>query len=137
MTDGLDQVLAHIALDLLTADLGLVVYDGVVPSSPTPPYVVVYTSVSHFSEDPDNAIDGRSRVFVARWYCHCVGANAQAARAVAQRVRAALLDVRPVIGSLSCGLIREEPGAPPPSRDESTGVLVMDAVHTYALRATS
>jgi hypothetical protein len=142
VTDGLDQALANAGLALLRADVGppaLVVFDGKVPGGSTPPYVLVYTSVERPAEDEDNAADGRSRVWVVRWICHCVGSgeDAAAARGVAQRVRAALLDARPSIANLSCGPIRQEPGSPPPQRDESTGVLVMDAIVTYRLKATS
>lgn len=137
MTDGLDQAIAQAGLTLLTADTGLVVYDGVVPPGPVPPYVVVYTTISRPSEDSDNAGDGRTRVWVARWICHCVGANATSARAVAQRVRTQLLDVRPTVAGLACGLIRMDGEMLPAQRDESTGVPVMDAVATFQLRATS
>lgn len=136
MTDGLDQALAATAIALLVADTSLVVCDGFVPNGTLPPYVLVYTSLGRPSADPDNSLDGRSRVFTARWYCHCVGGNAQAARAVAQRVRTALLDVRPVVAGLQCGMIREQPDPPAPVRDEMTGALVMDALEIYELRAT-
>lgn len=140
MTDGLDQALVNAGLTLLNADPltpALVVYDGAVPSpTPAPPYVVVYTTVDRPSEDPDNSADGRTRVWVTRWVCHCVGADAVAARAVAQRVRTQLLDVSPTIVGLSCGKIRQEQSQPP-QRDETTGVLVMDAVYVYRLKANS
>lgn len=137
MTDGLDQAFVNAGLDLLRADTALTVFDGAVPNPyPAPPYVLVYTYISRPSDDPDNSADGQSRVWVARWICHCVGANATAARAVAQRVRTALLDVRPTVAGLSCGLIRWEESQPP-GRDETTGSLVMDAVEIYSLRATS
>lgn len=141
MTDGLDQALANAGLALLALDLGpppLVVFDGVVPNgtSVNAGYVVVYTSVDRPSDDPDNPLNGQSRVWVARWICHCVGSTAPAARAVAQRVRTQLLDVRPVITGLSTGPIRWEQSTPP-QRDETTGGLVMDAVEIYRLRATS
>jgi hypothetical protein len=42
-----------------------------------------------------------------------------------------------VVAGLSCGLIRMEGDSLPPQRDESTGDLVMDAVATYRLKATS
>jgi hypothetical protein len=138
MTDGLDQLVANAGLALLTADAGLVVFDGAVPNpAPAPPYCVVFTTVNRPSEDPDNAADGRSRVWSAAWIVHSVGANAAAARAVAQRVRTQLLDVTPVISGLSCNKIRMDPDSPPPEKDETTGVVVMDAVSTYRLRATS
>lgn len=139
MTDGLDQALAQVALDLLATDVQLVTYDGAVPSNPTPspPYCVVYTTMSRPSDDPDNALDGRSGVWVVRWIVHCVGANAEASRAVAQRVRTQLLDVHPTVVGLSCQRIRMDGDASPPQRDETTGSLVMDSIVTYRLRATS
>lgn len=140
MTDGLDQALANVAFNLLAADglsPPLVVYDGVVPSpDPGPPYVLIYTTVDRPSEDVDNAADNRSRVWVARWICHCVGGTPVTARAVAQRVRTQLLDARPVIAGLTCGMVRQEQ-IELPRRDEKTGALVMDAVEIYRLRATS
>lgn len=136
MTDGLDQALANAGLGLLVADTSLVVFDGAVPPNTTPPYVVVYTTVDRPSGDPDNPGNGQTRVWLGRWICHCVGGNAIAARAVAQRVRTQLLDVRPVIAGLACGLIRWEQTTPP-TRDETTGVVVMDAVEIYRLKATS
>jgi hypothetical protein len=139
VTDGLDQALANAGMALLNADPiapALVVFDGYVAPGTPPPYIVVYTSVDRPSEDEDNAGDGRSRVWLARWILHCVGANAVAARAIAQRARTQLLDVRPVITGLSCGLIRHEQ-SDPPQRDESTGVLVMDALEIFRCKATS
>lgn len=142
ITDGLDQTMANVGLALLAADVGpppLVVCDGVVPSgtSVLAGYVVVYTTISRPSDDPDNSLTGRTGVWVARWICHCVGGTASGARAVQQRVRTALLDVRPSVAGLTCGLIRMEGDEQPPQRDESTGQLVMDAVSTYRLRATN
>lgn len=140
MTDGLDQALAQAGLDLLTADAGLTVFDGAVPNPyPSPPYVLVYTTVDRPKADPDNPLTGLSKVWTARWICHCVGANAEAARAVAQRVRTQLLDVRPVVAGLSCDLIEMEPDGQPPRRDESLGSsnLVLDQVKTFRLKATS
>jgi hypothetical protein len=145
MTDGLDQAIANIVLGLLGLDNGIPnVFDGFVPAGQggnaiPPPYVLVYTTVERPVGEPSNSADGRSRTFVARWYCHCVGANAIAARAMAQRVRTQLLDVRPTgapLASLNCGLIRHE-SSTPPRRDETTGSLVMDAIETYVFRATS
>lgn len=136
-TDGLDQAIINAGLALLVADTSLVVYDGVVPPNPVPPYCVVYSSLSRPSGDPDNSANGRTNVWVARWIIHCVGANAVSSRAVAQRVRTQLLDVRPVVAGLACGLIRMEDDTTPPQRDETTGVLVMDSISTYRLRATN
>lgn len=140
MTDGLDQALYNAGLALLTADPSLTVFDGVVTAGAAPPYVVVYGTVARPSDDPANSADGRTRVWVPRWICHCVGGNATAARAVAQRVRTAMLDVRPTVAGFAVGAvgpIRLEAPPNPPSKDEMTGVVVMDQVETYRLLATA
>jgi hypothetical protein len=140
VTDGLDQALANAGLALLTADVALTVYDGVAPN-PTPdvgatPYVLVYTTIDRPADDPDSSLDGTSDVWLARWICHCVGATPAAARAIAQRVRTQLLDQRPVVTGLACGLIRLEQSQPP-TKDETTGGAVLDAVEVYRLKAKS
>lgn len=146
MTDGLDAALAAAGVALLQADLSLTVYRGGVPSpTPNPPYVVVRTTVDRPSEDPDNDLDGKSKVWVARWFCYCVGggqgatveAAEDAAVAVAQRVRTQLLDAQVSIAGLSCGLIRWEQSSPPSAPDEVLGFPVREAVEVYRLRATS
>lgn len=147
MSDTLDEDHAQLALDLLRADVALTVYDGVVPNptlaplepvdaAPTP-YVLVYAVVSRPADmaGAANTLDGRSATFLVRWYCHCVGASASAARIVAGRVRAALLDVRPTLTGRTCGMIRQD-GSMAPQRDESTGRVVMDAVSIYSLVTT-
>lgn len=142
MTDGLDQALVNAVLALLRADAtynsACPTYDGLVPAGARPPYRQVYFNLARPSEDLDNAADGASRVWIVYVYVHNVGGglDASAARAVAQRSRTQLLDVTPAVSGLSCGRIRLE-DAQPPQRDETTGVLVMDAVQTYRLRATS
>lgn len=138
MADTLDQLHADVGLDLLRADVGppaLVVYDSAVPKVPATSYVLVYTHIERPSDHAANSADGMSDTVTVRWYCHCVGPNAASARAVAMRVRAALLDVRPSIAGRSCGLIRQE-STVPPTRDESTGVLVIDTVQVYRLTTT-
>jgi hypothetical protein len=84
-----------------------------VPDGAVRPYRVVYTSVSYPAEDPDNAVNGRSSVREVRWIVHSVADTAESARAGAQRARTQLLDVRPTIPGLSCGLIRMD-GEPAP-----------------------
>jgi len=140
MTDGLDQELANAGLDLLRADPDLTVFDGAV-ANPTPdiksdPWVLVYTTISWPTGAPGDALDGLSGSPTVRWICHCVGGNAEAARAVAQRVRTQLLNQRPVIAGLDLGMIRFEQGDPP-GRNEMTGELVMDAVVIYRLNANT
>lgn len=128
---------AAAVLALLDADNAfppLVVLDGKVPNGTVPPYVLVYFA----DNDPELAdstpLTGRSDRYVVRAYCHSVGDNGQAARMVADRVRAALLDVVPTVAGRQCFPIRREDGQPP-QRDESTGTLVMDKVDVYRLES--
>lgn len=109
------------------------VHDGKVPAGVDPkvePYVLPYFA----GGSPDLTFRGTSHTFQLRITAHCVGGNAQAARLVSQRVRAALLDVTPTVPGRKCFPIRWE-DSPPPQRDESTGSTVMDQVDTYVLRS--
>lgn len=124
---------ATAVLALLEADANLNVYDGAVPDQTPAPYVVVYINTdSERSERlTSNTSAGRVRITT-----HSVADTAQGARIVADRVRSALLDVRPVVAGVSTHPIRHEFGIPP-VRDESTGYLVMDVVDgwtSYAQR---
>src|SRR5690606_1486196 len=106
LQDHADAVLA-----LLRADASLTVYPpaaggpSTVPIGATPPYVSV-----HMVPDRINGgrLDTRSTRLRLRIYCHCVGANDIAARAVSDRVADALLDVRPDIPGRSVYPIRHE-----------------------------
>jgi len=115
-------------------DPPLVVHDGRVPTGAAPPYVLVY----FVSYDPLRAdsqpLTTRSERHRLDIYAHCVATTAQAARMVADRVRGALLDVVPVVPGRTCWPIRHEESRPP-ERDETTGVLVMDAVCVYRLES--
>jgi hypothetical protein len=130
------QAHARAVLDLLDADNtapALVVLDGFVPAGQEPPYVLVYFYVA--TPDGLTAPDKVSLNFdssvVDLWaYCHSVGGNAVAARAVATRVRTALLDVTPVVSGRSCFPIRWREGQPA-GRDELTGPLIVDQVDVY------
>lgn len=111
----------------------LVVCDGQVPDGTLPPYALVY----FYIETPDGLVAPDkvpltfdSDVIDARAYVHCVGSNAVAARAVAGRVRSAVLNVTLSIAGRSCFPIRWREGQPP-QRNEETGVLVMDLVDVY------
>lgn len=146
MTDGLDQALVKAGVDLLRADANLTVYPGGVPSpTPAPPYVVVYYTVEWPTGAPGDALDGISGSPTVRWYCHCVGgglgatleAAAIAAVAVRQRVRTQLLNKRPTVAGIDTAMIREEPGSPPPQRDESVGFPVMSTLAIFTLNATT
>lgn len=123
-------------LALLRAVADLTVYpppDGAVqvPDGALPPYVSVYIT-TRFDLGPSLAMT--SARAVSTLTAHCVGGNAIAARAVAQMVSGALLDVVPVIAGRTCWPIRQDPVDQPPRPDESTGRLVMDLVQQYRLQ---
>ena len=134
--DGLDEAHAKVALDILTADGGSwTVYKGSVGPLPTKPYVLVYTVVEWPGVGISNALDGRSGTCVTRWYTHSVGESDQGTRAVANRVRQLLVNVRPTIAGRSCGFIQQET-ALPFQRDETTGALIQDLTAVYILTTT-
>ncbi|HEY9411122.1 MAG TPA: hypothetical protein VIP77_16200 [Jiangellaceae bacterium] len=134
MTDGLDQAAVNAGLDLLRADPGLTVHDGIVPDGLVPPYVLAYTSVARPTDHHAIPLTGQSRGFTVRWILHCVGEDAITARATAQRARTQLLDVRPTVVGLTCNPIRQVEVIPP-ARDESTGLPRIDAVEVYEMSA--
>jgi hypothetical protein len=105
-----------------------------VPHRTAPPYVSVHVTFGRaLGPDPVNpTLDMRSGRATARAYCHCVGRDDVGARAVAQLVEAALLDVRPTIAGRTCFPIRFE-SAEPPRSDESTGLLVANLTVVYRL----
>jgi len=139
VTDGLDQLLADAGLNLLRADASLTVFDGAVPSpTPAPPYTCVYSTISWAFDPESTGLNGLVRRATVRWTVHSVGANSQASRGVAQRVRTALLNVRPTVAGMNVGLIRDDQDSPPdPVRDETTGSLVVNTIHVYSLVATT
>lgn len=123
--------------NLLAAQLGpppLVWFDGAVPDGTSPPYVVVYFADADPEQPDSRALDGMPHRYVQRAYAHSVGGNAAAARAVAERVRAAWLNVVPSVAGRVCFPIRREDGGPP-QRDESAGGLLMDKTDIYRLES--
>jgi hypothetical protein len=121
----------------------LVVYDGKVPDGAAAPYALVYFAI----ETPDaltvpgwlsltlasTAINGRAIV-------HCVGADpegARAARGVAGRFRAAVLDQTLTVAGWSCNPVRWIEGQPPQRNEEVPGTAVFDQVDLYGWTATS
>lgn len=135
---------ADAILGLLRADPQLTVYpaannlpgsaSGIVPDDANPPYVAVHIYVERPLGDggTGEALDGltsRARCYV---YCHCVGMDEIGARAVAQRVAALLLDVRPAVSGRQAFPIRYESGQPP-RNDEATGRLASELTDVYRL----
>lgn len=130
-----EQAHADAILGLLTADTGLVVYDGKVPDKPAVPakqYVLVYLSTT---TPEGTSLTSDQDLAVTRAYCHCVGPDAKAARAIAGRVAARLLNARTTITNRVTLPIRDDDSGGPPDRDETTGVLVMDQVSVYRLES--
>jgi hypothetical protein len=126
---------ADVFLALLAADPLLTTYDGAIPK-PGPP-AEQYALVYFYVETPDGLVapdkvrlSGDSDVVESRAYVHCVGGTAASARAISGRVRARVLNVRPVVTNRVCFPIRWREGQPP-RRDEETGRLVMDQVDVY------
>lgn len=125
---------ADAVLNLLRADSLLTVYDGQVTGT-ADHYVLVYTFRQLPSGElaPDKtSLVGDSTTVDMRFYCHCVGVDAIAARAVQGRVQTALLDVTPSVAGRNCFPIRWSEGTQA-ARNEETGSLVVDAVDVYSL----
>jgi len=109
--------------------------------SPDPPYALVY----FYIETPDGlaapdvvALTFDSDVIDAREYVHCVGADpegARAARAVAGRVRSAVLNQRLTISGRDCAPIRWREGQPPQRNETVPGGAVFDLVDVYGWRS--
>jgi hypothetical protein len=121
----------------------LTVLDGKVPDGTDPPYALVYFYV----ETPDGltapgwlSLTLASTAINARAYVHSVGGEPQApkaARAVAGRVRAAVLDQVLTVAGWSCNPIRWLEGQPPRRNEEVPGAAVFDQVDIYGWTATS
>lgn len=131
-------------LALLAAAPGspsLVVFDGKVDSTTVPPYALVYFAI----ETPDGlvapdavSLHADSDVIDARAIVHCVGGDpqaARAARAVAGRVRSAVLNKRLTITGRDCSPIRWREGQPPQRNEEIPGSAVFDQVDVYGWRS--
>lgn len=101
--------------------------DGTVPADLAPPYVRAYVTVERTG---GTDLSGDSDLAVCRAILHQIGANDVAARAVADRCADAVLDVTPVVPGRTCWPIRHE-AQQPPTRDESTGPMVIDQVDVY------
>lgn len=124
-------------LALLDADNdapALVPLDGEVPNGVVPPYALLY----FYDSDPEltdsRALTSRSERHVTWAVVHNVAESAEGALMVADRSRAALLDVKPTIAGRRCFPIRREDGQPP-RRDETTGTAVFDKVDVYRLES--
>ncbi|GAA2696525.1 hypothetical protein [Actinoplanes palleronii] len=77
--------------------------DGRLPNGTNPPYVVGYISVTTPEAVSLEEVADRVTCTVIT---HSVGANADAARIVADQVVAVLLGLRPVVPNRDCGWVR-------------------------------
>jgi hypothetical protein len=140
MSDLIDKAHADAVLGLLHAALDPVpisVFDGKVPD-PTPkvatnPWVLVYFNPGWPVDGKANSLDGTATTYQLTFFTHSIGATAAAARAVAGQVRAALLNVRPIVTGRSCWPIRWDDGSPT-DRNEDLGFPVMDKVDVWKLQ---
>lgn len=119
----------------------LAVFDGKVDDGAVPPYALVYFLIQTPSGlvAPDAVpLHLDSDVIDAQAYVHCVGAEpqgARAARAVAGRVRAGVLNQTLTIPGRSCFPIRWLEGQTPQRNEEIPGVAVFDQVDVYGWRS--
>lgn len=112
----------------------MTVLDGSVPDGTAPPYVLVYFTDNDPEEPDSRPLSGLPQRYVLRAIFHLVGGNAAATRALGDKLRSRLLNVRPAITGRASFPIRREDSLPP-ERDESTGSLVMDRVDVYRLES--
>lgn len=137
--DHADAFLA--ALAAASGSPSLAVYDGRVPDGAEPAYALVYFAIG----TPDGlaapdavSLHADSDVIDARAIVHSVGSDpqgARAARAVAGRVRAALLNKTLTVTGRSCAPIRWIEGQPPQRFEEVPGSPVFDQVDVYGWRS--
>jgi len=137
VTDTIEEDHAQVAFILLGANTNLTaVFDSKVDDpTPTPPYVLIYPTVSWPRDGVGTALDGEQVTVTTTWNCHCVGLTPEAARAVSMQVRSSLLGVRPTIAGRNCSLIKQT-DAQPPARDEPLGFAVFDAVLNFGFTST-
>ena len=98
---------AHISAvrNLVDAVPNVTIYDGSVPNDPTYPYVVLYGDQG--AAEP-NAYTEASTLRRFRVQTTTTAVDQAQARALAERVETALLDVRPTVAGRKCGPIRKE-----------------------------
>jgi hypothetical protein len=132
----MQQAHAQAVLDLLDADNAspaLVVQDDKVTEGVVPPYVLAYFAfprpdASQRPDASDMSFDQSAMTVTA--ILHNVGGSASAARRVAARSAAALLNVTPTVAGRSCSPIRCVDGHDA-QRDEETLAAVFDLVDVY------
>jgi len=119
------QLHATAVLSLLTG-AGVTAHDGAVPANPAYPYAVLYINTGN-REASD--LDYASGYQVYDVQVTSVGATAAAARIIAAKVAAALLDVPPTVTGRSCWPIRLEVAQP--AREDRDVTIPGTATHPH------
>lgn len=100
MADVLSEHIAAV-IALIPTDVATL-YDGQVPTEPTFPYNVYWSTGG---ARPSVSQAAEMSQFDASLYVTTVAATAESARIIQSSVRAALLGVRPVVGGRSCWML--------------------------------
>lgn len=116
---------------LLEAESTLTVYPDGPPDRSLPPYVTAWLSVDR--EDAEYLDGGTTRVWW-RLTTHSVASSRRGSLQVADLVRRALLDQRPVVEGSEFSRVKHDNGRPP-SDDESTGAKVLDTIDQWAFQS--
>lgn len=125
------MIAAHVdaVRNLVDAVANVTVYDGTVPNSPVLPYVVMYGDQGAAEANAYTEVSSFRRF---RVQTTTVAANQPQARALAERVESALLDVRPTVAGRTCVPIRKETSQPV-RRDDDVDPPVFYAVDVWVL----
>ena len=137
-----DHVAAFLTLltaaDLTVFDGEILDENGEVPDEVPEQYALVYS----YFETPNGLVaadaiplTGESIELDPRMYVHCVGITAASARSTAAQVRAAVLDVVPVVTGRTGSPIDWREGQPPRRDEDVPGHPVHDQVEVYGWRS--
>jgi hypothetical protein len=127
----------HQAAVMALLNAGMTPYpalDEPAPPDLEPPYQVAYFADNDPEDAESRSLAGRSERYVMRITLHSVGETAVAALAVAQRGRAALLDVVSIVPGRTCFPIRREEGQPVRPK-EGTGSETHTKTDVYRLES--
>jgi len=111
---------------------GVTVYDGRVPDAPSYPYAVLYPDLGMLTPP---MLTNVSCELTMTLYVHAVGTTRDQAQWVAEKIRDALIDVRPAVTGRHLWPIRQDITRPPERDDTLPAVVVFDQVATYRLRS--
>lgn len=105
-------------------------YDGMAPDGASPPYAVLYADNGNATRTALAAVSDRRDV---SFQVTSVGLDGAGARSVAERVRAAVLDERPVVAGRTSSPVRQEVAEPlRVDRDVTPHLLYVVDVYAYS-----